>query len=170
MRYRALYVTLPFANGAILAASFVALYALIGTPESWIAILPGVHPSFVQFIHSMAWWLVGLIPAMIVICCVDLIALANIYGLNLRSLARVLWFGTPSERTIGIDLFMSALITLPWGSAVFIAVAHGIPVLPVPDIRDLSGFAASPAVAGLVLSRWYLHALIHCEERLSETR
>lgn len=168
VRYRALYVTLPFANGAVLAASYVALYGVIGTPESWIATSPVIDAPLVQYIGSMALWLVGLISAIIVICYVDLLALEKVYGLKLLSFAKELR-GTPGyEKTIGIGVVVSTMIT-PLGSTAIIIVANGMSVLPVPAIPSMSEFVISPIIAGAVLGRAYLPALNHGEEAMNTT-
>lgn len=169
VRYRALYVTLPFANGAVLAASYLALHGLIVTPGSWIATSPGIDAFLVQSIGSIALWLVWLISATIIICYVDLLVLGMMYGLNLLSFAREL-LGTPGyEKTIGIGVVVSTIIT-PLGSAAMIIVANGMSVPPIPDIPIASTFAVSPIFAGAVLARAYLPALNHSENSVNKTR
>lgn len=169
VRYRALYVTLPFANGAVLAASYIALYGVIGTPGSWLATSPGVETSLLQFSGSMVVWVVGLFFATIFICYVDLLALGRVYGVNLLSFAKELR-GTPGyEKTIGIGVVVSTMIT-PLGSAAIIIVANGMSVLPIPGNPGMSTFVVSPIIVGAVLARAYLPALNHGEEAMNTTR
>lgn len=169
LRYRALYLTLPLANGAILAASYVALYGLIGAPGNWIATSSGVDAYFVRLIGTLAFWLVGLISATIAICYVDLLALEKVYGLKLLSFAKELRGRPGFEKTIGIGVVVSTMIT-PLGSTAIIFVANEMSILPVPDTAVMPEFLISPIIVGAMLGRAYLPALNHGEETMNLTR